>query len=371
MNENYRKLAKVLCAHSVSLKSGEHVFLDLCETPEDMAIALVEEIHARGAHAHIELSNPRISRKLSILSNEERLKVSCETLLFKLQKMHAYIAIRGSNNIFESSDIAAEQMKLITSVMRPVSDYRINKLKWVVLRWPTSAMAQQAMTSTEAFEKFYFDVCTMDYSRMTAGMDALKKLMDATDKVRITGQGTDLNFSIKGIPAITCGGVYNIPDGEVFTAPVRDSVNGFVTYNASTVYNGISFDGVRLEFENGKIVKASASSNEKELNEILDTDEGARYVGEFALGFNPYITRPMRDILFDEKISGSFHFTPGQAYADADNGNSSKVHWDLVCIQTPEYGGGEIYFDGALVRKDGLFVLDSLKTLNPDYLKNV
>jgi len=185
--------------------------------------------------------------------------------------------------------------------------------------------------------------------------------------VELKGPNTDLSFSIKGIGAIASGGGHNIPDGEVFSCPVIDSVEGEITYNAPSVYQGVSFDNVHLKFEKGKIVHAE-SNNTKRLNEILDSDEGARYIGEFAIGFNPHILEPMRDILFDEKMAGSFHFTPGQAYEQADNGNRSQVHWDLVQIQRPEYGGGEIRFDGELVRKDGLFVKPGLDKLNPDYL---
>jgi aminopeptidase len=228
-------------------------------------------------------------------------------------------------------------------------------------------MAQMAGMSTEAFEDYFFKVCTLDYSRMKSGMKALKALMENTDQVRIKGPGTDLTFSIKGISAIACGGQHNIPDGEVFSCPVRDSVEGHVQFNAPTIYQGTAFDSVRLAFKKGKVVEASANNTER-LNAILDSDEGARYIGEFALGFNPYIQEPMRDILFDEKIAGSFHFTPGQAYERADNGNRSQVHWDLVCIQRPEYGGGEIYFDHQLVRKDGLFVPKEIQALNPEHL---
>jgi aminopeptidase len=251
--------------------------------------------------------------------------------------------------------------------MQPVLDYRVGKTKWVVLRWPTPSMAQQAGLSTEKFEDFYFRVCTLDYARMTPGMEALAGLMKKTDRVHIKGPGTDLKFSIKGIGAKECGGLRNIPDGEVFSCPVRDSVEGVVQYNAPTVYLGTSFDSIRLVFKKGKIVEATAN-NTKRLNEILDSDDGARYIGEFALGFNPHILQPMRDILFDEKIAGSFHFTPGQAYEDCGNGNKSQVHWDMVCIQRPDYGGGEVWFDGKLIRKDGLFVPKPLQKLNPDFL---
>ncbi|MBP3526907.1 MAG: aminopeptidase, partial [Opitutales bacterium] len=271
-------------------------------------------------------------------------------------------------NIFENSDVPQANMAKIAAAMKPAVDWRVNKTKWVVLRWPTPAMAQQAQMSSEAFEDFYFRVCTMDYGRMEEGMEAARRLMESADKVHITGPGTDLSFSIKSMPAIPCGGQYNIPDGEIFTAPVRDSVEGTVSYNAPTVYNGISFDSITLTFEKGKIVDASAGAKTAALKKILSSDEGASYIGEFAMGFNPHITSPMRDILFDEKIAGSFHFTPGQAYENADNGNRSRIHWDMVCIQTPEWGGGEISFDGKVVRRDGLFVGEGIEKLNPQYL---
>jgi aminopeptidase len=237
-----------------------------------------------------------------------------------------------------------------------------------VLRWPSPSMAQLAGMSTEAFEDFYFRVCTLDYARMAPGMKALAAQMMKTDKVHIKGPGTDLRFSIKGIKALPCGGRHNIPDGEVFTAPVKNSVQGHVTYNAPTIYQGIAFDGIRLEFKDGRIVHATCNGNSEKLNQILDSDFGARSIGEFAIGFNPHVLNPMRDILFDEKIAGSFHFTPGQCYEETENGNRSQVHWDMVCIQRPEYGGGEIYFDGKLIRKDGLFVPKALQALNPDKL---
>ena len=231
-------------------------------------------------------------------------------------------------------------------------------------------MAQLAGMSTPEFEDFYFRVCTLDYAKMETAAQALANRMANVDRVSIQGpDATDLTFSIKGIPKIPCCGDKNIPDGEVFTAPVRDSINGVLEYNTPTIYNGISFENVRFKFVNGRIEEAtSASGNDEELNKILDTDDGARFIGEFAIGFNPHILEPMKDILFDEKIAGSFHFTPGQAYKEAGNGNDSEIHWDLVCIQRPEYGGGTIAFDGEVIRKDGRFVVDDLLPLNPENL---
>jgi len=367
IDPRFNKLAEGLTGFSTALKKGERVLIDAFDVPDAIVIALIRATRARGAHPYVQIHRARVTRELTMGAVEDQYEPHAAVELARMQKMDAYIALRGSENIFEASDVPAEKVQLVSRLMKPVLDYRVGRTKWVVLRWPTSAMAQQAGMSTEAFEDFYFRVCTLDYGRMVPGMKALAALMEKTDRVEITGPGTDLKFSIKGIGAVPCGGLRNIPDGEVFSCPVRDSVEGVIQYNAPTVYLGTSFDNIRLVFKRGKIVEAT-SSNTKRLNEILDSDAGARYIGEFALGFNPHILQPMRDILFDEKIAGSFHFTPGQAYEDCGNGNKSQVHWDMVCIQRPEYGGGEIRFDGKLIRKDGLFVPKALQKLNPEYL---
>jgi aminopeptidase len=367
IDPRFTQLADGLTGFSTALKKGERVLIDAFDVPEAMVIALVRSARSRGAMPYVQLHRARISREMAIGAEEAQYETLSHIELARMQKMDAYIALRGSENIFEASDVPSSRVQLVSRLMRPVIDHRVNKTRWVVLRWPTPAMAQQASMSTEAFEDFYFKVCTLDYARMKPGMKALADLMRATDKVYIKGPGTDLRFSIKGIGAKECGGQYNIPDGEVFSCPVKDSVEGVVQYNAPTVYLGSSFDNIRLVFKKGKVIEAT-SSNTKRLNQILDSDAGARYVGEFAIGFNPHVLEPMRDILFDEKIAGSFHFTPGQAYEDCGNGNKSQVHWDMVCMQRAEYGGGEIWFDGKLIRKDGLFVPKALHKLNPEYL---
>lgn len=364
----YSELARVLVRHSTKLHAGDRVLIDAFDIPEGMVIALIREIRSRKALPYVQYHHARTARELALGATAESLETARDVELIRMKKMDAYIALRGSHNISETSDVPEEKMKLIASKMRPVLDYRINRTRWVVLRWPTPAMSQQAQMSTEAFEDFYFRVCTLDYARMIPGMKALKSLMDRTDRVHIKGPATDLRFSIKGIGAVSCGGERNIPDGEVFSCPVRDSVEGHVTFNAPTIYQGTGFDQVRLEFAAGKIIRATAAQNTAKLNEILDSDAGARYIGEFSLGFNPHILHPMRDILFDEKIAGSFHFTPGQAYEIGGNGNKSQIHWDMVCIQRKDYGGGEVWFDGKLIRKDGLFLPSALQKLNPAHL---
>lgn len=361
------QLARVLIRHSTKLRKGEYVLVELFDAPDEIGIALIRASRAAGALPFLQIHHAQISRELAREADAGQLGITSTIELARMKKMQAYIAVRGSHNITELSDVPEEKMRLVAGKMRPVMDWRINKTKWVVLRWPTPAMAQQAQMSTEAFEDYFFKVCTLDYARMIPGMKALKALMDRTDRVQIKGPGTDLLFSIKGIGSVMCGGDRNIPDGEVFSCPVKNSVEGHVSFNAPTIYQGTAFDSIRLEFESGRVVKATGN-NTRKLNEILDSDEGARYIGEFSLGFNPHILHPMRDILFDEKIAGSFHFTPGQAYETAGNGNKSRIHWDIVNIQRKDYGGGEVWFDGKLIRKDGLFVIPALKKLNPDYL---
>ncbi|HEV3393180.1 MAG TPA: aminopeptidase [Chthoniobacterales bacterium] len=359
----FDKLAKVLVEYSTRLKRNENLLIEAFDVPDEMVVALVRAARKMGATPFVQVQHNRISRELAMEASDQQLNFAASHELARMKKMQAYIAFRGSNNITELADVPVSKMQLVAKKMKPIQDQRVKKTKWCVLRWPTPSMAQQAGMSTEAFEDFYFEVCTLDYEKLQPGMKALKQLMESTDRVHIKGPATNLRFSIKGIPAVICGGDRNIPDGEVFTAPVKNSVEGHVTFNAPTIYQSIAFDGIRLDFRKGKVVKATSNQTDK-LNKILNSDSGARYIGEFSLGFNPHVLEPMRDILFDEKIAGSFHFTPGQAYEEADNGNRSQVHWDMVNIQRKSYGGGEIYFDGKLIRRDGDFLPKELRSLN-------
>ena len=362
-------LAKTLVGYSTNVQPGEKVLIEMYGSERELIKCIVEEVHAKGGMPFVELIDRSIIRSILQSANKEFIEKWAEIDLNRMKDMDAYIAVRAGENINDLSDVPEDKMKLYEQLYRkPIHlEQRVKHTKWVVLRYPNASMAQLANMSTESFEDFYFDVCNLDYAKMADSMDPLVELMNRTNRVRIVSPGTDLQFSIKDIGSKKCTGERNIPDGEVYTAPVKDSVNGTIHYNAPTIYSGVSFENIKFRFENGKIVEAT-SSDTKRLNEILDTDEGARYIGEFSLGFNPYIKHPMKDILFDEKIDGSLHFTPGQAYEDADNGNRSSVHWDLVLIQRPEYGGGEVYFDDVLIRKDGRFVIPELEHLNPENL---
>jgi aminopeptidase len=364
----YAKLSNLLIRYSVELKKNERILLDMIDVPDEFAIQLMRATRQVGGIPLIETRHTRVTREIMRDTNDAHAALVRDIEMFRMKRVQAYIAIRGSDNANEASDVPSRLMSLYAKIIRPVQNYRVDKTRWCVLRWPSPSMAQAANMSTEAFEDFYFDVCTMNYPKMARAMIPLQKLMNRTDRVHLKGPGTDLHFSIKGIGSLLAEGKRNIPDGEVFSCPVKNSVQGVIQYNTPTIYAGSKFENVLLEFKDGKIVKAT-SNNNKKLNEILDTDAGARYVGEFSLGFNPYILDPMCDILFDEKIAGSLHFTPGQAYKKADNGNRSAVHWDMVLIQRPEWGGGEVWFDGRLIRKDGQFIPKELRGLNPNSLK--
>lgn len=370
MDERIKALAHNLVTYSMNVQQGEKVYVHyIGEETENLARQIIKEIYGVGGIPFPHYTSQRIQREMLLNCTEEQLSLMAKVDGGEMDQMDCYVAVRGSENAAELSDVPSDKMRLYeVYYSTPVHhEIRVKKTRWVVLRYPNSAMAQLSNTSLEAFEDFYFKVCNLDYSKMGRAMEKLVEYMNKTDKVRIVGLGTDLTFSIKGIPAIPCAGNMNIPDGEVYTAPVKTSVNGTITYTAPSLYQGFTYENVKLEFKEGKIIKAEANDTER-INKVFDSDEGARYIGEFAIGVNPYITKPMKDILFDEKIMGSFHFTPGNCYDEAPNGNSSSIHWDLVCIQTPEYGGGEIYFDDVLIRKDGRFVVDSLKCLNPEEL---
>ena len=369
IDERLKLLAKNLVNYSCSLKKGEKILIEAMDTDEEFLCELVKQVYKVGAYPFVKPLMSKLNRELLKGTSEEREKLRCNFDLPVMEQMDAYISVR-SKNVFENSDVSKENMKAVNvHYSLPVHhETRVAKTKWVILNYPTSVVAQNAGMSTEAFEDFYFDVCNLDYSKMDKAMDALKELIEKTDKVRIVAKGTDLSFSIKGMPGIKCSGKHNIPDGEIFTAPVRNSVNGVIKYNIPILSsNGERHEDITLTFKDGKIINATSVSSE-DINKIFDVDEGARYVGEFSFGINPYIKKPMLDILFDEKIMGSIHFTPGSCYDECDNGNKSSLHWDLIQIQTPEYGGGEIYFDDVLIRKDGRFILDSLLGLNPENL---
>lgn len=367
MEEKQEKLADTIINYSLHIKENEKVLITYQSIEaRDFVKILIKKIFLRGGIPFTNYVDPFISNLLKENSTSNRIDLIKEYQQFELDHFDSFINIRYNLNDYESGSIPKNIRDEISFKTYEIHNKLVNERKWVLLNYPSHVDSYKAKMKYEDFLNYSFDVMNVDYSKMSKDIEPLKELMNKTKKVRITAEGTDITFSIKGMNSVPCTGESNIPDGEIFTCPVRNSVNGVITYNTTSTYNGEVFSNIRLEFVNGKIVSASCDDESKndKLNKIFDTDEGSRYVGEFSLGLNPRILMPMGDILFDEKIFGSIHFTPGAAYKECYNGNDSNIHWDLVLIQRKEYGGGEIYFDDKLIRKDGLFVLDSLRHLN-------
>lgn len=367
-DERLLSLTNMIIDHSLKLQQQERVLIKAHAIAKPLVKTLIQKIYEIGAYPYVELLDDDIAKDLAKGMTKPQLETQAAWEMKKYEDVDAIVAIIGEENDAELSDVPAENFQLRGDVFQPVEQFYTNNRRWVLLNYPTRGLAQKAGMSTETFTNYLLDVCNIDYQKMNEASQPLKQLMEKTDRVRITAPGTDLSFSIKEIPAVICSGEYNIPDGEVYTAPVKDSVNGTITFNTPSPYHGVTFRDVSLTFEDGKLIKAEADKTD-DIIDIFDTDEGARYVGEFAIGLNPLITEPMGDILFDEKIAGSIHFTPGEAYEDADNGNRSAIHWDLVLIQRADYGGGALYFDDVLIRQDGEFVLPELEGLNPEKLR--
>ena len=358
--------AKTIIEYSCSVQAGENVLI-LAEGLEakPLVLELVREIYRAGANPFFEMLDTDVQKAFISGCNERQMETFSEISLHKLQQMQALIVISALESPEKYADIPLEQMSLFNRyyMQRCFYAYGVTNTKWIYLKYPTQGMAKLFGQSQETFEQYYFAVCTLDYAKISSAMDQLTALFQKTDRVRILADGTDLSFSIRGIPVQKSDGRNGLPDGEVFTAPVRNSANGVISFNCPLYFRGQLLEEIRLVFENGKVVEASANDSAR-LNQILDLDENARYLGEFALSVNNRITKPMKDILFDEKIGGSLHLALGNAYITTDNGNHSSIHMDIVQIQRPEFGGGEVWFDDVLIRKDGKFMLDALRALD-------
>lgn len=362
--EKLNTLAHTIINYSLNLKENSRVDVNFTKEATPLVEELIKEARKIGAVMILHMNDPKLNSMLSESNTKARIEQIKKIRQFEVDNYDAFISIKYNYNDYETKNISKEIIKDLGEATKESDYIRINERNWVLLNYPSPVDAYKAKMTTTDFNEFALDVMTVDYKKMSDDIAPLKALMEKTDKVHIISPGTDLTFSIKGMPAIPCTGEKNIPDGELYSAPIKTSVNGTITYNTPSPYQGNIYNNVSLTFENGKIVKATCDEDDDQLNAIFDTDEGARYVGEFSLGFNPKILYPMGDILYDEKILGSLHFTPGRAYADCNNGNTSSIHWDMVLIQREEFGGGEIYFDDVLIRKDGKFILDELKPLN-------
>lgn len=364
MNLEFKKLSETIVNYSLPVRKHDRVLITCTVECKPLVLCLIDSIVKVGGVPVVKIGEDEIDRYALEKSSDARIDTLKKMAEFDVDTFDCFIHIRYTKNEYETKNVPSDIRRKLGEAKEHADDVRINERRWVLLNYPSMVDAYKAGMPTEDFFQYAVEVMNVDYQAMKDAIAPLKKLMETTDQVRILGPNTDLTFSIKDIPVIPCCGNANIPDGEVYTAPVKDSVNGIITYNTPCPYQGNIYTNVSLTFKDGKIINATCDQDDGMLNQIFDTDEGSRYVGEFSFGLNPKILNPMGDILYDEKIIGSIHFTPGRAYKDAFNGNLSSVHWDMVLVQREEYGGGEIYFDGVLIRKDGIFMLPELEPLN-------
>ncbi|MBE6443275.1 MAG: aminopeptidase [Alphaproteobacteria bacterium] len=373
IDDRITKLAENILKNSVKLKKGEKIYIEaFSESTKDLFNEFIRIATKMGAVPFYMYNDNSFVKNLVDNANPQQIEQYAKWHKSLMDDMDCYVAVRGYDDLFAMSDVSPAKMKTYNEIYYNLVhfDARIPNTRWCVMRYPNDTMAAVSKMSKKSLEDFFFDCCLVDYKKMGKAMQPLKKLMDKTDKVRIKGINTDLEFSIKDLKAVVCDGNMNIPDGEVYTAPVKNSINGYIQFNTDTLYGGVYYSNIYLEFEDGKIIKAESRANNDKLQKQLSVDEGAKYMGEFAIGVNPYIRKEMMDILFDEKIACSLHMAIGNSYSDETfNGNRSSVHWDLVLIQDKAHGGGEIWFDDKLIRKDGVFVVKELQGLNPDKLK--
>lgn len=360
-------LASTIVEHSIKVEPKENVII-VSETTKPVSLIkeLVKKIKEKDASVTVRFIEPEIASLIKENMSKESISHLERQEWFDVENYNSFIRIMCNQNDYEEKNINEETRKNIGEALKKPRNIRINERKWVLLNYPSSLDAYKAKMKVEEFYDYSMSVMCYDYKKMSEDIKPLKKLMEKTDKVRLTGVGTDITFSIKDMPIIPCCGEMNIPDGEIYCGPVKNSINGVIKYNTPSPYQGHVYNGVTLTFKDGKIINATCDNEEdiERLNKIFNIDEGAKFVGEFSIGLNKDIMYPMGDILFDEKIIGSIHFTPGSAYQDSYNGNDSSIHWDMVLIQREDYGGGNIYFDDKLIRENGIFVLDELKHLN-------
>ena len=362
MTEEIRAYARQIVEKSCQVKQGELVMISLLGLGGlELVDAIQDELSRIGADCILYTRDTKMFKKWIINASEKAMELEAQSQTELVRKADVYIGLNAQENAMELGDIPREKMFAFVRSQKELVAERTRRRNLACMV-PTPAMAQVNQMSTDAFSRYFFGAVTYDFDRQRQGLAALQRRMEQAEAVRITAPDTDLTMKLGKIPVIVCDGKANLPDGEVFTAPVVDSVQGTIRFNAPSTYRGRRFENVCLTFRDGKVVEASA--NDPMIHQILDTDPGCRFLGEFAVGTNPMVTQPMANVLFDEKLCGSIHLALGDSYPFADNGNKAGIHWDLVLMMQPERGGGQLYFDGELIMDNGRFLPPDLQELN-------
>ena len=348
------KTAKIIVEHSAKIKKGDYVQIIADYDAKDIVLELYRLALLKGAYPKPHISLPGISYTYYKYATEKQLRHFPKVAMYEMKNSDVVIMIGATRNTKELANIDPKRVAARQRVIEPIFRHRTEKTRWVIFYYPTPALAQEAGMSFQEFEEFTFRATNVDYGAMERQQEKLKKLLDDGNTVRIVAKNTDLKFSIKGRKGIKCCGQYNLPDGEVFTSPVENTAEGHIEFSYPALYQGREVEGIRLEFRKGKAVKATASKNQAFLRKVLETDKGAKYIGEFGIGTNYKLNRFVKNILFDEKLGGTIHLAMGMAYKEAGGRNKSAIHWDILADMKR---GGRLYIDGKLIQKNGKFLI--------------
>lgn len=348
------KAAKILVEWSTRVKKNDYVQIITDPAAEYLALEVYKMCLQKGAYPQLYVSLPGQTHIYYKYSSEEQLRKFPDIKMYEMRKTQAVIYIGAPLNTRELSDIEPKRISIRQKTLEKLFKYRTEHTKWVIFYYPTDALAQEADMALTDFRNFVFNAVNIDWQKKQKEMVRLKKILEKKDKIRIISKETDLTFRVKGRKFIASIGRFNMPDGELFTAPLEKSANGKIYYDFPAIYQGREVSGVRLEFKNGKVIKATAEKNEPLLKQMLKTDKGASYIGEFGIGMNYHIKRFVKSILFDEKIGGTIHLALGVGYKDCGSKNKSAIHWDMI---NDLRRNGEIYADGRLIYKKGKFLI--------------
>ncbi|MGA2488685.1 MAG: aminopeptidase [Anaerolineales bacterium] len=359
------KLAQILVDHSAEIKPGDRVAIEATTAALPLVRALYATILERGGYPYLLLELPDQDEMLFANAKDEQLDATPTFLKLAYEQFESRIRIHSKTNPRGLSGVDPAKQKRRQKALAPILETQMRRgadrsFKWVTTLYPTEGYAIEAETSLSDFEDFVYRACHADqvdpmayWHQVEAKQQKIIDRIEGHDQVVLRGPNVDLSLSIKGRKFLNAAGKSNMPDGEVFTGPVEDSLNGFVRYSYPAIYSGVLVEGVELTFSNGKVTKAHAEKNQAFLMEMLESDPGARYVGEFAIGTNYEIDRFSHNILFDEKLGGSFHMALGAGYPETGSKNKSIIHWDMICGMQKD---SEILLDGEAVYKNGKFV---------------
>jgi len=349
-----QKLAKLIVNYSVFVKPNENVVISGSSEAQEFIIALYKEVLLKGGHPILKITFPGLSPFFYKYAKEHQINKFPDHLDYTVKKAQKYIGIDTESNTRELTNINPKKITAREKIVHSISDYVVNqkdKIRRCTVGFPCSALAQEAEMSLTDYENFVFNACLQDWQKIGKKMDKILSKFKKGNKVHLIGENVDLKMDIHGKLAVADKGEENMPGGEIFMAPVRESLNGWIKFDYPAIRDGKEVTDVFLVFKNGKVIQATSSKNQDFLIEMLKTDANSSYVGELGIGLNPEINKFTKNLLFDEKINGTIHLALGMAYKENGGGNDSAIHWDIV----KDMKKGKIILDSKVIQDKGLW----------------